>query len=633
MSCVYIRRKMKKSSRDRAKFLVYCLTLLLSLWSFAQDKTIESVAYFLSNDIDKAQETASQISNLAEKTSVQWHLDAFKNGVTDSIVSGATEKTNYKVTVLELLKDAEIYQIHYFQKDSLIFENLKKSLTISRKQKDTTLIRLSYHKILKHLFRNIELYDLIHPYAEAFKPYMTSLQDEATYTYYKYASLLSRSDQDNSDKFLALLDKFETDEDHLTQGILNQIIGIIETAINSNHEQAITYFNTAINHYKHISGYTGKYYLFRANNNLGYAYSALGNYKKALEYYHIKPSIDFGKNNLLFESQQNWSLSLVFKNSKQFDSALYYAEKEKEVLKRYNEYESAIKQKEIETIYQTAEKEKQLLQKENELLIEQKKKKQNRNLFVAALTVLFFGSITGYLIHKNLKKKQLLTEQDKHLQIQKVATLLKEQELTAIDAMIEGQEKERQIIANDLHDDLGGLMATVKLHFEVLERKQSPEMFKKTNALLNEAYQKIRGIAHAKNSGVLASQGLLKAIKNMVKKISDVNNLHIEIIDYGLENRLENSLELMIFRIIQELIANTIKHAEATEMTIQITNHDHKINIVVEDNGKGFDVKEILKSSGMGINSIDKRVENLNGNVHIDSKINQGTSVIIDIPI
>lgn len=613
--------------------IFFMIGSLFSLLNYAQDLTTESIDYFLINDIVNAKKTSASIPDLEEKVLVQWHLNAFEYGVRDTIVTQSLkENVPYKVEVLELLKDSEIYQIHYFQKDSLIFENLKKSLILSKQHKDTTFIRLSYHKILKHFFRNIELYDLIDPYSEEFEPYIQTIQDEAVYTYYKYASLLSSSDDDHSEKFIDILQKFEPSEDHLTQGILNQIIGIIATGINLDHQNAITYFDKAKKHYKHVLGYTGKYYTYKTNNNLGYAHSALGNYKKALKYYHIKPSINFGKNNLLFESQQYWSLYLVFKDLKQFDSALYYAEQEKRTLKLYKEYESAIKQKEIETIYKTAEREKQLLQKDKELLIEQKKKRNNRNLLIAALTMLLFGGITAFLLHKNIKRKQLLAEQDKELQTQKVATLMKEQELKAIDAMIEGQEKERQLIANDLHDDLGGLMATVKLHFDALQKKQSPEMFLKTNNLLDEAYQKIRGIAHAKNSGVLASQGLLKAIKHMAKKTSDANNLQIYIIDHGLENRLENSLELTIFRIIQELVSNTIKHAGASEITIQITNYDHKLNIVVEDNGKGFDVDTLSRSTGMGIHSIDKRVENLNGNVHIDSKTGQGTSVIIDIP-
>ena len=262
------------------------------------------------------------------------------------------------------------------------------------------------------------------------------------------------------------------------------------------------------------------------------------------------------------------------------------------------------------------------------------KRKQNKNLLIAALFLLLFGSITAYLIQKNTKRKQKLAEKEKALETQKLATVLKEQELTSIDAMIAGQEKERQRIANDLHDDLGGLMTTVKWHFNSLQEKQSPELFEKTNQLLDEAYQKIRSIAHAKNSGVIAKQGLLKAVQNMANTISASNRINIDVIDHGLENRLENSLELTIFRIIQELITNVIKHAQASEVNIHMTNHDESLNIMVEDNGIGFNPSQITKTrKGMGISSIDKRVEHLNGTMTIESEKNKGTTIIIDIPL
>lgn len=261
-------------------------------------------------------------------------------------------------------------------------------------------------------------------------------------------------------------------------------------------------------------------------------------------------------------------------------------------------------------------------------------RKRNENLLFGALGLLLFGSITAFLVQKNTKRKQLLAEQDREIEKQKVATLLKDQEINSINAMIEGQEKERQRIANDLHDDLGGLMATVKLHFNILKEKQTPDLYTKTNLLIDEAYKKIRTIAHEKNSGVIAKQGLLKAIKEMAAKVSVSNTITIDVIDFGLENRLKNSLELTIFRIIQELVTNIIKHAEATDVSIHITNHEDTLNIMVEDNGKGFNSSQVTKTNrGMGISSIDKRVEHLNGKMTIESEKDKGTTIIIDIPL
>jgi signal transduction histidine kinase len=307
----------------------------------------------------------------------------------------------------------------------------------------------------------------------------------------------------------------------------------------------------------------------------------------------------------------------------------------KSAFKKYHTYERTMDNlrayrynnllNDLETKYHTTEK-------ENQLYLEQQKNKQQKSIAFILASLVILVSMIGYLIQKNTKRKQLLAEQEKALESQKLSTVLKEQELKSIDAMIAGQEKERQRIANDLHDDLGSLMANVKLHFDALKDNPSPDLYTKANSLIETAYDKIRGMAHAKNSGVMANKGLLKAINDIANSNSIANKLHIQVVDYGLEQQLENSLELTIFRIIQELIANIVKHAEATEATIHITNHENTINLMVEDNGKGFDTKAISQHQGMGIHSIDKRIENLGGTVTIESEINKGTTVIIDIP-
>jgi signal transduction histidine kinase len=362
---------------------------------------------------------------------------------------------------------------------------------------------------------------------------------------------------------------------------------------------------------------------FSVYTNLGSSYSSLNKFEEAEKYYKQADSIPIVENVLLNKSVLKRGLSdlyekqgkyqLAYNNFKQFSKLKdsLNSLKHAETINKYDNQGLRLKNIEIET-----------------------KRKQNRNLLMAALTFILFGGITAFLIQKNTLKKQKLAEQEKALETQKLATVLKEQELASIDAMIAGQEKERQRIANDLHDDLGGMMATVKLHFNALKEHQTPELFNKTNALLDEAYNKIRTISHAKNSGVIAKQGLLKAVRNMAEKISASNKISIDVVDHGLEDRLENSLELTIFRIIQELITNVIKHAEATEVTIHLTNHDDTLNIMVEDNGKGFNPSQITtKNKGMGISSIDKRVEHLNGTMNIESEANRGTSVIIDIPL
>ncbi len=390
-------------------------------------------------------------------------------------------------------------------------------------------------------------------------------------------------------------------------------------------DSAIYYFNKKIDFFKKSPSHASKESYFNTYFNIGVSYERLNKLDEAEKFYLKADSVSTRENILKNSKKINENLSDLFAKQKKYHNAYNSLKLSLELSDSLNtkDHKEAIAN--IKEQYDN-----QKLRADN--LESEVKRKQNQNLLIASLFLLVFGGFSAFLIQKNTKRKQLLAEQEKELQTQKLATVLKEQELTSIDAMIAGQEKERQRIANDLHDDLGGLMATVKLHFNSLKENNSTEIFDKTNSLLDEAYTKIRNIAHAKNSGVIAKQGLLKAVKEMANKVSGANKTQIEVIDHGLENRLENSLELTIFRIIQELVANTIKHAKATHVTIHLTNHDNSLNIMVEDNGVGFDTKTIFKK-GMGIHSIDKRIEHLEGSMTIESEIHQGTTIIIDLPI
>ncbi|SHG44924.1 Histidine kinase-, DNA gyrase B-, and HSP90-like ATPase [Chryseolinea serpens] len=267
------------------------------------------------------------------------------------------------------------------------------------------------------------------------------------------------------------------------------------------------------------------------------------------------------------------------------------------------------------------------------------KLRESRTTLIFALGGAVILCLMSYLAYTNQKSKNKVQRKEKEVQAMKLAKVLKDQELFGIDAMIEGQEKERQRIANDLHDNLGSLLATVKLHFQSLKTKKDrlepdqDHLLQKTNELIDEAYQKVRAMAHSKNVGVNAQEGLLPAVKTFAAKISISNELVIEVEEHGMEGRLESSLEITMFRIIQELVTNIIKHAQATEAIIHLTQHEDLINIMVEDNGIGFDIGLIKPGESMGLYSIQRRIENLGGQVTIDSIAEKGTAVIIDVPL
>lgn len=398
-------------------------------------------------------------------------------------------------------------------------------------------------------------------------------------------------------------------KDTLKVGQAYTNIGTVYYSIIKNPDSSLYYYKKAVPLIKNRNDYN----TLAANyNNQAQQYKAIFNFKEALKYYKKADSIDLKDNKIKTKIIFYDNISDLYYKTGDYENAATYLKKANELKDSINDISQNLKIAEIKEKYDLSEEEKQKI--------------INRNIAIGLGISLLFGIILFILIQKNNKRKQ-------EIKNQKVATLLKDQEINNINAMIEGQEKERQRIANDLHDDLGGLMATIKLQFNTLQEQQTPDLFNKTNNLLDQAYNKIRSIAHAKNSGVIAKQGLLKAVKNMAHNVSSASVIDIEVTDFGLESRLENSLELSIFRIIQELTTNIIKHAEATHATISLTNHENSLNIMIEDNGKGFNANKVVRNNGMGLHSIEKRVEHLEGELKIESQINQGTTIIIDIPL
>ncbi|MEO1655962.1 MAG: sensor histidine kinase, partial [Bacteroidota bacterium] len=241
---------------------------------------------------------------------------------------------------------------------------------------------------------------------------------------------------------------------------------------------------------------------------------------------------------------------------------------------------------------------------------------------------------------KEVKAKERALEAEKAILDKdlKIKDLLVEQELKSLSAMLEGQEKERNRIAKDLHDRLGGLLSTVKIHFQAVEKQitaiklQNQEQYLKANQLLDDACAEVRKVALDLESGVLQQFGLIPALLDLKHTIEGGEMLEINLVDVGFEEkRLDAKMEIEIYRVIQELLSNIMRHAQASEVEIQLFRKEkNNLNITVEDNGKGFDPEAPDFKKGMGLNNIDYRVKQLGGEISIDSHLGKGTTTIIN---
>ena len=538
------------------------------------------------------------------------------------------------------LKIAYTDYLNYNSKnnDTIIYNNYLEVLNLSKEKKDIYLINESLRRILYYFFkRNNSLnYDKIDKYLSEYKQYKTSNWDKFWYEYLDNGFKISqayfnKTKYPNAKNFKDCLKYAELTKNTFAKVKANQIIGATYTLTeNKNLDSAYYFFNKSKSLLTKQNSFFYKEILSQLYFNFGKIDYEKKNFDKAINIF--KKAVALKKNGNQSKLKYYLFISKAFEKSNKKDSALFYLKIHNNLKDSLNLLNQSIAISDIKEKYDNEK-----LRVEN-LKIEQKRK-QNRNLLIGSILFIVLGGTIATLTLQNSKRKRTLAEQQKELEAQKNLNLIKEQELTTINAMVDGQEKERKRIAEDLHDNLGSVLATLKLHFENLKMNREKKkinqetLFNKTETLIDEAYLKVRSIAHAKNAGVIANQGLLTAVQMMAEKISSADKIKIEVVDFGLDKRLENSLEITIFRIIQELITNVIKHADAKNASINISLYDKNLNIIIEDDGKGFDIKKVNLKDGMGISSIKTRIEHLNGSLNIDATIGKGSSIIIDIPI
>ncbi|PBQ33307.1 hypothetical protein CNR22_16500 [Sphingobacteriaceae bacterium] len=275
-----------------------------------------------------------------------------------------------------------------------------------------------------------------------------------------------------------------------------------------------------------------------------------------------------------------------------------------------------------ETEKRELEFEKKSLALENATLEIKQKRSTIVLLISACLLILLFGfGIYSYIRNRNRRSLD--------------AQMLSQQELRN-KAIIDAEEKERVRIARELHDGIGQQLSAAKMNlsaFEFSVADQDKAKFKDLIALVDDAVKEVRTISHNMIPNALLRSGLASAIRDFVNKLSGTNALKIDLHIVGISERLDTTLEAVLYRVIQECMSNIVKHSQATQVNIQLIRHEDHLNLVIEDNGKGFDAKNVENLDGIGLKNIISRVHYLNGTVDFDSLPGKGTTIIVDVPI
>jgi signal transduction histidine kinase len=271
------------------------------------------------------------------------------------------------------------------------------------------------------------------------------------------------------------------------------------------------------------------------------------------------------------------------------------------------------------------ELENESLQKSNQL--EKRTNQRNRYLYGGSSILLIFIFFFTYY-QQRTRKNRIIAQQ-------RIKQLEEEKKFLAASSIVEGQEEERRRIAKELHDGLGVLLSSAKIHFATV-RDKSPEnkpLIDKASKLLEQATYDVRRISHNMMPGLLTKYGLFEAIEGLFDEIDDIKGLNAKIQIEGEPVRLKENTEIMLYRVLQELINNTLKHAEASNILLQMEIKPDILNVRYRDDGKGFDLEAEKNTKSIGLNSIVSRIKFLGGDLQIDSKKGEGVKFTFNVPI
>ena len=313
-------------------------------------------------------------------------------------------------------------------------------------------------------------------------------------------------------------------------------------------------------------------------------------------------------------------------------TALNWMERYSALADSINKTEEKVKFNGLEEKYQTEKKEKAILQLQNTSKEQQLSLNKNRLLMVfllAALIIVALLLLTYFIIAKNRKRT---AQQNEVLHQQQLKQKESEQQLLVFNAMLDGQEKERTRLSRDLHDGLGGTLSGIKLHLQSHADKAGNAELQPIINQMGDAVKELRRIAHNTMPENLLRFGLQSAVTDLCQNLQ-TSDTSISFYATNLSANLSQQEQLTIYRIIQELLGNALKYANATEILVQCIQNENNFSITVEDNGKGFDADKPLDQTGMGLFNVQNRTRYLKGTMDIQSDKAVGTTINIDLKV
>ncbi|MBZ9779040.1 sensor histidine kinase [Psychroflexus sp. CAK8W] len=610
---------------------IVCLILFFSFSSYAQTDEIDQLfRYNNYNNLETLLFESNEVDAINLKLAQSKYHNTFKHleQSFEVLFNLDTTQLNTKQKAYYYHNLAESYDLNSN------FDLAANNYLIAQKYYKEIDDLVNYNSINLDLFyaiANPDIYQNPVDYLKAFQELAVKTKDTLQLVDLELELAFESLEQEN-DTTAKFLDHIQNAYGYLEQDFSPYKLGVVHTFhafyytdVIIDKDSASYYYNKAIKINKELG----------LPHKVALGYFSLGDLSRYTEDYEkaifwTKKANDCRNFNYDYEltAYINQKLAEDYKEISQLDSAYSY-------LNRSLQYRDSlnIQKQNINLTRFEAEK------KEKENLILEKENQRNEALILGSLGALVLLTFLSFSVYKNARRKEEIIQKDKALEIKKIEEKLKKQQLKALDALVVGQEKERMRIASELHDNIGSNFMAIKSYFDHFKNEfeiqdSSSQVLEKTHELLEETYQDIRSLAHLKHSGLMNDSGLFPALQKLSKNISSFSKIEVDFNSFVEEEvKLNEKLELNVFRIVQESMANVVKHSKAKTASISITKIDSLLNIIIEDNGVGFNKDKINNNDSFGLQSIKERVQLLNGNFSIDSKEGRGTTILIDIPL
>jgi len=413
-----------------------------------------------------------------------------------------------------------------------------------------------------------------------------------------------------------------TSGDIRSKAKLLQALGVCYAQNSKGLQKATAYYLQALNLFAKIKSPYDEAIVLVA---LGENYLAQKEYVKAVEYLEkaIKLEDELGLLQLKTETLLTLSTAVLESGN----SGRAYL-----LLNQYVVLNDSLSKKTNEEKVQTIETHFQLQKKEDEIALQQANIRQKNTLnyiLAGGAAALLIIILLGYRNYRHRQK----------LQTQRITELETEKQLTATEAVLKGEEQERTRLAKDLHDGLGGMLSGLKHSFGHMQGNLvlTPDnalAFNRGMDMLDSSIKEMRRVAHNMMPEALVKFGLDTALKDFCMDINLSGALKVDYQSLGMEDvSLDDTTAITIFRIVQELLNNTMKHAVATHVIVQLAKTEQTITVTVEDDGKGFNPDLLTETHGIGWANIKNRVDFLKGKIDVKSEPDQGTSVLVQFKV